>query len=143
MKNIEKQKNIIKKLHEILPYPPSQATLHLGKTIWPPSDFEDETGDYDKLQVELIVLMSGLPKSERLELFRYKRKLIYESLNRGEKIKMWLTGKPALNHRELCRLIDWSPASFNQWMKGTRGIPDEKANLLRDVLAEYGFEEQN
>ena len=54
-------------------------------------------------------------------------------------MKEFIETHTALNHRELCRLIDWSPSSFNQWMKGVRGIPDAKAERLKDVLSEYGF----
>ena len=57
-------------------------------------------------------------------------------------MKEFIETHTALNHRELCRLIDWSPSSFNQWMKGVRGIPDDKAKLLKDVLSEYGFKGQ-
>ena len=56
-------------------------------------------------------------------------------------MKEFIQTHKALNHRELCRLIDWSPSSFNQWMNGIRGIPGGKAKLLADVLKEYGFKE--
>ncbi|MFA5753241.1 MAG: hypothetical protein WC910_09245 [Bacteroidales bacterium] len=58
-------------------------------------------------------------------------------------MKEFIETHTALNHRELCRLIDWSPSSFNQWRKGVRGIPDDKAKRLKDVLSEYGFKGQN
>lgn len=54
-------------------------------------------------------------------------------------LKEYIKARSALNHRALCRLVDWSPSSFNQWMKGVRGIPDDKAKLLKDVLLAYGF----
>lgn len=54
-------------------------------------------------------------------------------------MKEFILSHTALNQRELARLIDWSPASFNQWLKETRPIPNDKANLLRNVLSEYGF----
>lgn len=54
-------------------------------------------------------------------------------------MKDFIKSRTALNHRELCRLIDWSPASFNQWLKGSRGIPDYKAAKLPEVLAQYGY----
>ena len=51
----------------------------------------------------------------------------------------YIQKRPALNHRELCRLIEWSPSSFNQWMKGNRGIPKEKNEALKTVLQDYGY----
>ena len=45
-------------------------------------------------------------------------------------MKEFIESHTALNHRELCRLIDWSPSSFKQWMKGVRGIPDDKAERM-------------
>lgn len=47
--------------------------------------------------------------------------------------------RSALNHRELAKLIEWSPSSFHQWLKGKRPIPDEKAKLLAEVLFKYGY----
>jgi len=51
----------------------------------------------------------------------------------------WIKSRTALNYRELCKLIEWSPSSFHQWLNGHRPIPEEKAKLLADVLKEYGF----
>jgi len=58
------------------------------------------------------------------------------------KIKEFILSRTALNHRELCKLIDWSPSSFHQWLNDKRPIPEEKAKLLADVLSEYGFKGQ-
>ena len=54
-------------------------------------------------------------------------------------LKDWIKERTALNHRELSKLVDWSPSSFHQWLNGHRPIPEEKAKLLSDVLKEYGF----
>ena len=54
-------------------------------------------------------------------------------------LKSFLKQRTALNHRELCKLIDWSPSSFHQWLNDKRPIPEEKAKLLANVLKEYGF----
>ena len=54
-------------------------------------------------------------------------------------MKDFIKSRTALNHRELCKLIDWSPSSFHQWLNGKRPIPEEKSKLLADVLKEYGF----
>lgn len=56
------------------------------------------------------------------------------------KIKEFILSRTAFNHRELCKLIDWSPSSFHQWLNDKRPIPEVKAKLLADVLSEYGFE---
>jgi hypothetical protein len=72
-------------------------------------------------------------------------------MNAEEFLKTKGIGKPtikavrlphALNHRELCKLIEWSPSSFHQWLNDKRSIPEEKAKLLADVLKEYGFKGQ-
>lgn len=55
------------------------------------------------------------------------------------KMKEFIKAHTALNQRELCRLIEWSPSSFNQWLAGKRPIPDAKAALLKEVLEQYGF----
>ena len=57
-------------------------------------------------------------------------------------MKKWIKSKSALNHRELAKLIDWSPSSFHQWLNDKRPIPEEKAKLLADVLKGYGFKGQ-
>lgn len=54
-------------------------------------------------------------------------------------MREWIKKRTALNHRELCKLIDWSPSSFHQWLNGKRPIPSEKAELLVVVLSEYGY----
>ena len=57
-------------------------------------------------------------------------------------MREWIKEHSALNHRELCKLIDWSPSSFHQWLNNKRPIPAEKAKLLAEVLKEYGFKGQ-
>jgi len=57
-------------------------------------------------------------------------------------IKEFILSRTALNHRELCRLIDWSSSSFHQWLNDKRPIPEDKAKLLANVLLEYGFKGQ-
>jgi len=57
-------------------------------------------------------------------------------------MREWIKEHSALNHRELCKLIEWSPSSFHQWLNDKRPIPEEKANLLADVLSEYGYKGQ-
>jgi len=57
-------------------------------------------------------------------------------------MKEWIKARSALNHRELAKLIDWSPSSFHQWLNDKRPIPEEKEKLLADVLKEYGFKGQ-
>jgi len=57
-------------------------------------------------------------------------------------MKYWIKQRTALNHRELAKLINWSPSSFHQWLNGKRPIPEEKAKLLADVLSKYGFKGQ-
>ena len=57
-------------------------------------------------------------------------------------MKEWIKQRSALNHRELAKLIEWSPSSFHQWLNNKRPIPEEKANLLANVLKEYGFKGQ-
>ena len=57
-------------------------------------------------------------------------------------MKDWIKQRSALNHRELAKLIKWSPSSFHQWLKDKRPIPEEKAKLLANVLREYGFKGQ-
>lgn len=57
-------------------------------------------------------------------------------------MKEWIKKRSALNHRELAKLIDWSPSSFHQWLNDKRPIPEEKAKLLADVLSEYGFKSE-
>jgi len=57
-------------------------------------------------------------------------------------MKEWMKNRSALNHRELAKLIDWSPSSFHQWINDKRPIPEKKAKLLADVLKEYGFKGQ-
>jgi len=32
----------------------------------------------------------------------------------------WIKSRTALNHRELCKLIEWSPSSFHQWLNDKR-----------------------
>ena len=57
-------------------------------------------------------------------------------------MKDWIKKRSALNHRELAKLIEWSPSSFHQWLNDKRPIPEGKAKLLADVLKEYGFKGQ-
>ena len=57
-------------------------------------------------------------------------------------MKDFIKSRTALNHRELCKIIDWSPSSFHQWLNDKRPIPKEKAKLLANVLEEYGFKGQ-
>ena len=54
-------------------------------------------------------------------------------------MKEWIKQRSALNHRELAKIIDWSPSSFHQWLNDKRPIPEVKAKLLANVLKEYGF----
>jgi len=54
-------------------------------------------------------------------------------------MKDFIKSRTALNYSELCKLIGWSPSSFNQWLNNKRPIPKEKENLLSDVLKDYGF----
>lgn len=64
-------------------------------------------------------------------------------MSKVNQMKEWIKLRSALNHRELAKLIDWSPSSLHQWLNGKRPIPKEKANLLKDVLSDYGFKGQN
>jgi len=57
-------------------------------------------------------------------------------------MKEWIKKRSALNHRELAKLIDWSPSSFHQWLNDKRPIPEVKSKLLAEVLLEYGFKGQ-
>ena len=54
-------------------------------------------------------------------------------------MKDWILEHTALNQRELARLVEWSPSSFNQWLKGNRPIPKPKQEALAEVLEDYGY----
>jgi hypothetical protein len=57
-------------------------------------------------------------------------------------MKDWIKKRPALNYRALCKIIEWSPSSFNQWINDKRPIPEEIAKLLADALKDYGYKGQ-
>jgi hypothetical protein len=54
--------------------------------------------------------------------------------------KEFILARAALNLAALAKLIDWSPQSMNDWLKGRRGIPEAKLKALEEMLIEYGFE---
>lgn len=54
-------------------------------------------------------------------------------------MKDFIKSRTALNHSELCKIINWASSSFHQWLNDKRPIPEVKAKLLADVLKEYGF----
>ena len=56
-------------------------------------------------------------------------------------MKEWIKQREALNYSALAKLVNWSPMSFHQWMKGIRPIPKAKEAALREVLKDYGFKE--
>ena len=66
----------------------------------------------------------------------------FKPTNKLALMKEWIKTRSALNHRELAKIIDWSPSSFHQWLNDKRPIPEVKAKLLADVLKDYGFKGQ-
>ncbi|MEQ9008748.1 MAG: hypothetical protein RLN88_04220 [Ekhidna sp.] len=56
-----------------------------------------------------------------------------------ERAKEFILERDALNRTKLARLIDWSPQSMNDWLKGKRGIPDDRLKDLEALLVNYGF----
>jgi DNA-binding transcriptional regulator YdaS (Cro superfamily) len=60
-----------------------------------------------------------------------------------EQMKTYIKLRTAFNHRELARLIDWSPSSFHQWLHGNRPIPKQKEYELESILIDYGYKGHN
>ncbi|TNE75014.1 hypothetical protein EP331_00160 [bacterium] len=58
----------------------------------------------------------------------------------GTEAKEFILARDAFNLAALAKLIDWSPQSMNDWLKGRRGIPSDKLEALQNLLSEYGFE---
>lgn len=61
-------------------------------------------------------------------------------MSTGTEAKEFILARAAFNLAALAKLIDWSPQSLNDWLKGRRGIPEAKLKALEKVLFEYGFE---
>jgi len=54
-------------------------------------------------------------------------------------LRSYIEKREALSRATLAKLIGWDPGSFHQWMRGERGIPDERAGDLRKLLENYCF----
>lgn len=61
-------------------------------------------------------------------------------MSTGTEAKEFILARAAFNLAALSKLIDWSPQSMNDWLKGRRGIPYDKLKALQNLLSEYGFE---
>lgn len=59
--------------------------------------------------------------------------------NQAIALRAFIEKREALSRAALAKLIDWDPGSFHQWMRGERGIPDERAQDLAKALKMYGF----
>lgn len=82
---------------------------------------------------------------QQFELAKSHRRFneVYHASKRKTDLKQFILEREALNRRDLCRQIDWSPSSFAHWLNGERNIPDAKAQALKTVLIDYGYAEQH
>ena len=54
-------------------------------------------------------------------------------------MKDFILQRPELKVSALAERISWDKGSMNQWLKGNRRIPDEKADRLEMVLEMFGY----
>lgn len=54
-------------------------------------------------------------------------------------IKEFILSRKDIKRKYLAEKIQWCSTSFSHWLRGKRGIPKEKKELLREVLKQYGF----
>ena len=55
-------------------------------------------------------------------------------------MKEYIKSNCWLNKREICRIIEWSPSSFSQWLHHDRPIPKKIEKKLKEFLLSKGKE---
>ena len=94
---------------------------------------------YDLREKRLIGEWFDISEKEVQQIIKSLKTFGANETKYKDNLKNFIIEKTALKHRVLCKMIEWSPQSFNQWINGIRNIPTEKATNLEIVLKDYGY----